>query len=58
LIDIDELMMAVKDGQLSLETAVQAMHTAVTAIDGLASNGYHLDRWLATRGLVLTWRGA
>jgi predicted RNA-binding protein associated with RNAse of E/G family len=58
LIDVDELMIAVKAGVLSPETADQAVHTAITAIDGLASNGYHLDRWLATRGMVLTWRGA
>jgi uncharacterized protein len=58
LIDVDELTMAVKDGQLAPEIAAQAMHTAVTAIDGLASHGYHLDRWLGGHGMVLTWRTA
>ncbi len=58
LIDVDELMMAVKDGHLTPETAAQATHTAVTAIDGLASHGYHLERWLGSRGMVLTWRTA
>jgi uncharacterized protein len=58
LIDVDELLMAVKDGQLTEQTAAQAVHTAVTTVDGLASHGYHLERWLEGRGMVLTWRTA
>jgi predicted RNA-binding protein associated with RNAse of E/G family len=58
LIDVDELMMAVQVGQLSAETADQAIQIATASVDGLASHGYDLDRWLATRGMVLTWRGA
>jgi uncharacterized protein len=58
LIDVDELMTAVQVGLLSPETADQAVHTATTAIDGLARNGYDLDRWMASRGMVLTWPGA
>jgi uncharacterized protein len=58
LIDIDELMIAVKAGLVDPETADQAVQAAVTAVDGLASHGYHLDRWLASSGMVLTWRTA
>jgi uncharacterized protein len=58
LIDVDELTMAVRDGLLSPETAAQAMHDATRAIDGLASHGYRLDRWLGGIGMVLTWQGA
>jgi hypothetical protein len=58
LIDVDELMIAVKAGLLSPETADQAVQTATTTIDGLASHGYDLDRWLGTSGMELTWPGA
>jgi uncharacterized protein len=30
---------------------------AVDAVDGLARNGYDLSRWLAGKGMELTWRG-
>ena len=49
---------AVKAGVLSPETADQAVQTATTTIDGLASHGYDLDRWLGTSGMELTWPGA
>jgi uncharacterized protein len=58
LIDVDELTNAVQTGQLSPETAAQAVQDATAAVDGLASHGYHLEHWLATRGMVLTWQGA
>jgi predicted RNA-binding protein associated with RNAse of E/G family len=48
----------VKVGLLSPETADQAVQTATTTIDGLASHGYDLDRWLGTSGMELTWPGA
>ncbi|WP_458318377.1 DUF402 domain-containing protein [Mycolicibacterium brisbanense] len=53
--DVDELMTAVRHGLLSPETAEQAIKTAAGAIDGLARNGYDLDRWLAGNGMALTW---
>ncbi len=58
LVDVDELMMAVQTGQISPETADQAVQTAVKAVDGLASHDYDLHRWLAGIGMVPTWRGA
>ncbi|WP_198344515.1 DUF402 domain-containing protein [Mycobacterium dioxanotrophicus] len=53
--DVGELMTAVRHGLLSPETAEQAIETAAGAIDGLARNGYDLDRWLAGNGMALTW---
>lgn len=54
--DVGELMTAVRHGLLSPETAEHAIKTAAGAIDGLARNGYDLDRWLAGNGMALTWR--
>ncbi|ORA35594.1 hypothetical protein BST13_13630 [Mycobacterium aquaticum] len=53
--DVDELMTAVRHGLLSPETAERAIERAAGAIDGLARNGYDLDRWLAGNGMALTW---
>jgi predicted RNA-binding protein associated with RNAse of E/G family len=58
LIDVDELVIAVKHGLLTPETAERAVLTAVAAIDGLARNEYHLDRWLAGHDMALTWQAA
>ena len=33
------------------------MHGAVDAIDGLSRHDYDLDRWLASNGMALSWRG-
>ncbi|RWA17568.1 hypothetical protein MELE44368_05325 [Mycolicibacterium elephantis DSM 44368] len=56
LCDVDELLTAVRHGLLTPETAEQAVQTAVSAVDGLARNGYDLGRWLAGHGMTLTWR--
>lgn len=58
LCDVDELLTAVRAGLLPQEAGEQAMHTAATAIDGLARNEYDLDRWLTTKGMALSWRAA
>jgi predicted RNA-binding protein associated with RNAse of E/G family len=58
LIDVDELLAAVRHGLLTPETAERAVQTAVAAIDGLASNHYDLDRWLAGHEMALTWQAA
>ncbi|WP_207546313.1 DUF402 domain-containing protein [Mycolicibacterium fortuitum] len=58
LCDVDELLTAVRHGLLSPEVGEQAVQTAVTAIEGLASCGYELDQWLSGNGMALTWRGA
>lgn len=57
LADVDELLDAVRQGLLSPEIAELAISRAVTAIDGLARNGYDLVGWLADEGMALTWRG-
>lgn len=58
LTDVDELLAALRHGHLDGETAEQAVRTAMAAIDGLASHGYELDRWLAGNHMALTWRAA
>ncbi|HLR99651.1 DUF402 domain-containing protein [Mycolicibacillus parakoreensis] len=54
--DADELAVAVRDGLLDPASADRAVRRAVGAVEGLAAHGYDLHRWLATRGMQLTWR--
>lgn len=56
LVDVDEMLEAHQMGLLSPETAHQAIHTAVTAIDGLAAHGHDLHAWLSGNGMDLFWR--
>jgi uncharacterized protein len=58
LLDVDELLTAVRHGLLTAETGEQAVQTSVTTIDGLSRHDYDLVRWLAGLGMTLTWRGA
>jgi hypothetical protein len=57
LADVDELLDAVRHGLLTPAVAEQAVRRAVDAVDGLARNGYDLQRWLAGGGMELSWRG-
>ncbi len=57
LLDVDELLDAVRHGLLTPDVAERAVRHAVDAIDGLARNGYDLARWLAGKDIHLTWRG-
>ena len=54
--DVDELLTAVRHGLLTPEKGEQAVHAAVSAIDGLSRHDYDLNRWLADNGMALTWR--
>ena len=56
LSDVDELLTAVRHGLLTPEKGEQAVHAAVSAIDGLSRHDYDLNRWLADNGMALTWR--
>ena len=58
LCDVDELLTAVHHGLLPPEVGEAAVQTAVSAVDGLARNGYDLHRWLEARDMALTWREA
>jgi len=58
LLDVDELFASVREGFLSSEAATTAVATAVSAIDGIAANGYDVDAWLAPLEMALTWRAA
>jgi predicted RNA-binding protein associated with RNAse of E/G family len=55
LADVDELLTAVRHRLLSPEAAERAVQTAVSTMDGLARNGYDLDRWLLGHNVALTW---
>ncbi|WAJ47443.1 DUF402 domain-containing protein [Mycobacterium sp. Aquia_216] len=57
LADVDELLDAVRQGLLAAEVAERAVHRAVQTVEGLARNGYDLQRWLARDGIELSWRG-
>jgi len=55
LLDVDELLAAHTAGMITLPEAAAAIEHASIAIDGIASNGYSLERWLATLDITLTW---
>lgn len=56
VLDTDELLAAVTAGLLDQAAAQRALHTAFSAVDGLARHGYRLDRWLASLGAHPVWR--
>jgi predicted RNA-binding protein associated with RNAse of E/G family len=56
--DVDELLDAVRYGLLPPKTAERALRRALDAVDGLSRHDYNLQRWLATKGMELTWRTA
>jgi predicted RNA-binding protein associated with RNAse of E/G family len=58
LADVDELLDAVHQGLLSQDVAELAIRRAVTAIDGLARNGYDLAAWLTAKGMTLGWHAS
>lgn len=57
LLDVDELLEATHMGLLTPEAAELAVRRATHAVDGLASHGYDLGRWLSGLGMTLTWPG-
>ena len=57
LSDVDELLTAVRHGLLTPEVSEQAVQTAMSAVDGLSRHDYDLARWLAGKGMELTWLG-
>jgi uncharacterized protein len=56
LIDVDELLDAVRHGLLTPGIGEQAIRRAVHAVESLARHDYDLQRWLATERMNLTWR--
>jgi predicted RNA-binding protein associated with RNAse of E/G family len=56
VLDTDELAAAILAELIDADTAHRAMLTAFRTVDGLAAHGYHLDRWLAGRGITVTWQ--
>lgn len=55
LTDVDELMVAVREGLLSQDDAERAVLRSLAAVDGLARNGYDLQRWLTGQGMPVSW---
>ncbi|WP_194820322.1 DUF402 domain-containing protein [Nocardia sp. XZ_19_385] len=56
LLDVDELLAAHAAGYLDLTEAQAAIEHAASTMDGIAANGYSLERWLTGQGIELTWR--
>jgi predicted RNA-binding protein associated with RNAse of E/G family len=56
LVDVDELLEAQRIGLVTPETAERAIHTAVAAIDALASHDHDLNAWMKSAGVDLFWR--
>ena len=56
LIDVDELLAAHVAGLIDSDTAQRAIARAAATVDGLASHDYHLEPWLASKGMEISWR--
>ncbi|WP_054812798.1 DUF402 domain-containing protein [Nocardia arizonensis] len=56
LLDVDELLAAHAQGLLGAAESQAAIERATAAIDGIAANGYSLERWLESLGITLTWK--
>lgn len=56
VLDSDELIAAAGAGLLPADIAQQALDTAFTTVNGLASHGYQLQTWLQTTNINLTWQ--
>ncbi|MET8653396.1 DUF402 domain-containing protein [Nocardia aurea] len=56
LLDVDELLAAHTAGLLGAAESQAAIERAATAIDGIAANGYSLERWTESLGITLTWK--
>lgn len=56
VIDTDELLDARKAELVTADEAESALETTYAAVEGLASHGYDLAAWLATKDIALTWR--
>ena len=56
VIDSDELLDARKADLVTADEAEFALETTYAAVEGLASHGYDLAAWLATKDVALTWR--
>ncbi|MGN2640183.1 DUF402 domain-containing protein [Nocardia takedensis] len=56
LLDVDELLAAHAAGLLGAAESQAAIERATAAIDGIAANGYSLERWLETLDITLTWK--
>jgi len=56
VVDVDELLTAVRHNLITPDVGEQAVHAALNAVASLAKHGYDLHRWLADEGMTLTWR--
>ncbi|GAA1834146.1 DUF402 domain-containing protein [Pseudonocardia ailaonensis] len=56
LLDVDEFVAAIREGLLDEETAQWALDRSHAVVAALGAHGHDLDAWLATEGIVLSWR--
>ncbi|MCU1640003.1 MAG: hypothetical protein JWN03_278 [Nocardia sp.] len=55
LLGIDELLSAHAAGHFDTARTHRAIERAAAVVDGIAACGHDVDRWLATKGLALSW---
>ena len=56
ILDTDEYLAAITEGQLEADEAAYALEAAHTLVNKLAQHGYNLENYLQTEGVTLTWR--
>ncbi|MFF2557042.1 DUF402 domain-containing protein [Nocardia sp. NPDC058058] len=55
LLGIDELLTAHAAGHFDTARTHKAIERAAAVVDGIAGCGHDVDRWLATKGVALSW---
>ena len=55
LLDLDELLAAMRTALLDQTEGQRALETAYHAVEKIAAAGYDLGRWLTQLGIHLTW---
>ncbi|GAA3462160.1 DUF402 domain-containing protein [Saccharothrix longispora] len=56
VLDTDELLGALDQGLLGPERARWALENTYRAVAGIAAHGHDAVRWLASLGMITTWR--
>ena len=56
VLDTDELLEAVAQGLLPVDTAREALERTYRTVEALTAHDYDLPRWLASIGMPTTWR--
>jgi predicted RNA-binding protein associated with RNAse of E/G family len=56
VLDTDELLAALAAGLVQAPRAQWALETTYRAVAGISAHGFDAVRWLASQGVVTTWR--